>query len=294
MKKQIFQASLAIAMPALLIGCGPTQDTATTDTTEPDVAQTEVTETAETADTGDLQAYANGEERPQVGFTSADGWDLTFDHIYVHLSDISAYQMDPPYDYTSQEAIQDAEVEVSWEPTTVDLVTGDEDDPTVRVGEVSNAQPGHYNAISWRMAPAPDGPAEGYSMVIIGTGERDGETVDFVLNIDREFAYSCGDFVGDERKGFLEAGETADVEATFHFDHLFGEGSRSPDDALNVSAFGFEPLAALATDGRIEADLDTLQAALPVEDFARLESSLVELGHAGEGHCYEAISGQTS
>jgi hypothetical protein len=288
MKKQIFQASLIVAIPALLLGCDP-PDTATPDTT-----QTEVTETTEATDVGVLQVYANGEERPQVGFTSADGWDLTFDHIYVYFSELKAYQTNPPYDYTSLQEIQDAETEVSWEATTVDLVTGDEDDPTVLVGEVRDAQLGHYNAISWRMSPAPDGPAEGYSMVIIGTAERDGETVDFVLNIEREFAYYCGDFVGDERKGFLETSETADVEATFHFDHLFGEGSRSPDDPLNVSAFGFDPLAALATDGQVEANLATLQAALPAEDFARLESSLNELGHAGEAHCYEAISGQTS
>ncbi len=37
-----------------------------------------------------------------------------------------------------------------------------------------------------------------------------------------------------------------------------------------------------------------LKAELSADDYARLESSLVELGHAGEGHCFEANSGQTS
>jgi hypothetical protein len=291
MKKYIIQASLALAIPSLLLGCGTTQNTATTEAPQAETAQTEASPDA--AESGVLQVYANGEERPQVGFTSADGWDLSFENIYVHFSELKAYQTEQPYDATTGEEIQNAAKEVSFEPGTVDLVTGNEDDPTVLVSEVSGVEPGHYNAISWRVSPAPDGPAEGHSMVVVGTAERDGETVDFVLNVDREFAYYCGDFVGDERKGFVEPGETGELEATFHFDHLFGDGSNPADDPLNVTALGFDPIAALATDGQVEADLSTLQANLSPEDYARLEAALVELGHAGEGHCYEAVSGQS-
>lgn len=297
MKKYIIQASLALAIPSLLLGCGPSQNTATTEAPQAETAQTEVSPDTEASpdstDAGGLQVYANGEERPQAGFTSSDGWDLSFENIYVHFSELKAYQTEQPYDSDSGEEIQNAEKEVSLEPGTVDLVTGDEDNPTVLVSEVSGVEPGYYNAISWRMSPAPDGPAEGYSMVIVGTAERDGETVDFVLNVDRELAFYCGDFVGDERKGFVEPGEMGELEATFHFDHLFGDGSNPADDPLNVTALGFDPIAALATDGQVEADLSTLQANLSPEDYARLEAALVELGHAGEGHCYEAVSGQS-
>jgi hypothetical protein len=290
MKRQIVQAGLILALPGLLLGCGPTQ---TTSTSEAPQTETQTATSPDAAEAGTLQVFANGEERPQVGFTSSDGWDLTFENIYVHFSELKAYQTEQPYDATAGAEIQNAAKEVELEAGTVDLVTGNEDDPTVLVSEVSGVEPGHYNAISWRMSPASDGPAEGYSMVIVGTAERDGETVDFVLNVDREFAYYCGDFVGDERKGFVEPGDSGELEATFHFDHLFGEGSNPADDPLNLTALGFDPIAALATDGRVEADLSTLQANLSPEDYDRLEAALVELGHAGEGHCYEAVSGQS-
>jgi hypothetical protein len=289
MKKRLLQGVLALTAPVLLWGCETTPQATAPDTTgEPTAADTTDTDGAT------LEFYGNAEERPQVGFTSGDGWDLTFDHIYANFTDIRAYQTEPPYDYMSLEPIQDAEVEVSFPGESVDLVTGDEDNPTVLISETSDVPAGHYNAISYRLSPASDGPGEGYSLVIIGTAERDGETIDFVLNLEQELDYYCGEFIGDERKGIVAAGETADLEATLHFDHLFGEGSRAADDPLNQSAFGFDPLAALAEDGQVEADMASLQAALSAEDYARLESSLIELGHAGEGHCFEANSGQTS
>jgi hypothetical protein len=286
MKKILLRSTLIIALPLLVLGCDTTPQTTVTE----DAPAT----TTETTEGGTLEIYGNAEERPQVGFTSGDGWELSFEHLYVNFSEIKAYQTDPPYDYTSLTPIQNPVTEVSFAPQSVDLVTGNEDDPTVFLDSQSDVPEGHYNAISYNITPATDGPGEGYSIVIIGTAERDGETVDFVLNLEQELNYYCGEYIGDERRGILAAGDEASLEATLHLDHLFGEGSRPADDPLNQSAFRFDPLAALATDGRVEANMALLQAELSAEDYARLESSLVELGHAGEGHCFDAVSGQTS
>jgi hypothetical protein len=285
MKHSLVRGLLALAVPVLLLSC---------DAPPPTTAGGDTADTVTAAESGTLDVFGNAEERPQVGFTSGDGWELSFNHIYVNFANIRAYQSDPPYDYASLSPIANPLVEVDLGNQSVDLVTGDEDAPQVLLASVTDAPAGQYNAISYRLTPAAEGPGEGYSLVIIGTATRDGETIDFVLNLEQELAYYCGEYIGDERKGFLTAGDRAELEATLHLDHLFGEGSRPADDPLNQSAFGFNPLAALAVDGRVEVNMAALQGSLSTEDFARLQSSLVELGHAGEGHCFEAQSGQTS
>jgi len=125
------------------------------------------------------------------------------------------------------------------------LPEGDESAPPILVDEVSDAPVGRYNAISWKMARAKSGPAAGYSLVIIGTAEKDGQSMDFTINVDEECEYCCGEYVGDERKGILVP----------------------PDDELNLAAVGFEPFA----DG--------------VEVGTILNMTEMHLGHVGEGHC---------
>ncbi len=71
--------------------------------------------------------------------------------------------------------------------------------------------------------------------------------INFDISLNRPIQYLCGEYVGDERKGIIQAGETGELETTFHFDHIFGDSETSPDDALNVDALGFEPLAKLAS-----------------------------------------------
>lgn len=235
------------------------------------------------AETGTLEFRASGEDRAVDGFTSKDGWELSFDHIYVTLADLTAYQTDPPFDAFSEEELA-AAVEVSLgDPITVDLTADADDEDSVLVGSVT-APAGRYNALSWRVVPAPDGPAEGYSMVFAGSATRDGETVNFVLKLSSEVTYSCGDFVGDVRKGILAANDTSDVQATFHLDHLFGEEGK--EESFNQIALGFDPLAELATDGRVDVSTEELAELLSAEDYALLtETVFPELGHAGEGHC---------
>ena len=214
---------------------------------------------------GTLQFYAEGEERAREGLVSKDGWSITFDHIYVTLSDITAYQTDPPYDPQTQTNI-DHKVKASLQGTyTVDLAeAGGVDDPRQFVGEITRQPAGHYNAISWRIVKAETGPAAGYSLLMIGTAEKDGETVDFTIGVDQEVEFRGGEYVGDERKGILESGSTADLEMTFHLDHIFGDGLKAPDDEINLDSLGFEPLRT---------------------DSGALDLAQLHVAHVGEGHC---------
>ena len=152
----------------------------------------------------------------------------------------------------------------------------------ILVGTVEAAA-GRYNALAWELVRAPDGLADGAVILMEGRATKDDVTLPFRISLDEESAYVCGDFVGDERKGILQAGETADLEATFHFDHLFGDGSAPPDADINTGALGFEPFAALAQDGRVDVDMAALQAGLSAEDYAKLTA--MHLAHVGEGHC---------
>ncbi|NEP34304.1 MAG: DUF4382 domain-containing protein, partial [Moorea sp. SIO3B2] len=58
------------------------------------------------------------------------------------------------------------------------------------------------------------------------------------------------------------------------------------NDPLNTGAIGFEPLAALAKDGKLEVTMAQLQSALPARTYQQLTQYILpNLGHVGEGHC---------
>lgn len=224
---------------------------------------------AASAVAGSLEFFANGEELATEGFVAPeltkDGWAIAFDHIFVTLADVTAYQAEPPYDAHAGGEVEGAVRAAAPEARTVDLVADAGEDSRLLVATVK-AAPGHYNAISWRVARAQAGPAEGFSMVFVGTAEKDGRSVPFRLETDEESTYRCGDYVGDERKGFVREGGTADLEMTFHLDHVFGRADKDADDPMNVAAPGFAPFA----DG---------------EGSHRLELRGLHVGHAGEAHC---------
>jgi len=259
-KPYITLAVLALLASSLLVGCGGTEQ-------------------------GALQFNANGEDFVRQGFVSKDGWAITFDHVYITLADVAAYQSDPPYDPHEGGPVQ-SEVETSLGGThTVDLAEGGEDAPPILVGQV-DAPTGHYNAISWKMARAAGDPAAGYSLVVVGKAEKDGQTVGFTVKIETEYTYTCGEYVGDERKGMLSKDGAADLEMTFHFDHIFGDADTPLDDELNVGATGFGPFAGAAEGGTLDIDLAGLQARLSAADYQMLMDILPTLGHVGEGHCH--------
>jgi hypothetical protein len=219
--------------------------------------------------TGTLQFYANGEDFVRQGFVSKDGWNITFDHVYITLTDITAYQTDPPYEAHDGGTIN-GDVAASLDGTfTVDLAEGGDDANPILVGELADVPDGQYNAISWTMAKASSGETSGYSLVMIGTAGKDDQVVDFTINIDAECSYDCGEYVGDERKGIVAEGGTADLEMTFHFDHIFGDYELAADNELNQGALGFEYFINYANGQLVDIDM-----------------AKMHLGHVGEGHCH--------
>lgn len=240
--------------------------------------------------TGTLLITANGEDFVRQGFVTKDGWQVNFDNVYVTLADISAYQTDPPFDPDKQaqpNAIYEVDVSA---PITVDLAAGDETAAPIVVEKVSSAPAGRYNALAWEVVPAETGPSEGYSITMIGTATKEGSAVPFQIQLDDTLGFVCGDFIGDDRKGILGKDETAEVEATFHFDHLFGDNEQPASEDINVGALGFDPIAALASDGRVVVSSDDLEQNLDKADFEALQMLLPSLGHVGEGHCKETSS----
>lgn len=235
---------------------------------------------------GQLALYANGEDFIRAGFLSKDGWAMQFDHVYVTLADVTAYQSDPPFNPDTDDRPQAQITAQMPDPVTVDLAAGDESAEPILVAQFP-AAPGQYNALAWEMTPALNDPHAGYSLVLQGTAQKDSQAIPFLLQLKPQLSFLCGDYVGDERKGILAATGQADLEATFHFDHLFGDGNSDAEDAINQEALGFEPLAALAQDGRLEVTSADLQSQLSASDYKTLSNMLDSLGHVGEGHCQQ-------
>ncbi len=278
--KRLSVAVLAIFILALVAGCGGGGN---------NTEKGEEQNSEQGIQTGTLEFRANGEDFVRKGFTSKDGWNITFDNIYINLAEVTAYQADPPYDAEEGGEVK-AKTQVGLEGIhTVDLAEGGEDADPVLVGKIKDAPVGHYNALSWKMVNADQGPAKSYSLVIDGKAEKGGETIDFVIKDATEYKYTGGEYVGDERKGFVKEDKTGELEMTFHFDHIFGDAGMPADDELNTRAPGFAPFAGLAQNGKVEVSVAELKDKLDAETFNNLKHSLVTLGHVGEGHCHSEI-----
>lgn len=238
---------------------------------------------------GTLVITANGEDFVRQGFISKDGWQIDFEHVYVTLADIKAYQSEPAFEPEKQSqptAKQTVEVPV---PVTVDLAEGDASAEPIVVAKVDDAPSGRYNALSWQMVAPNEGPAAGFPLMLVGSAKKADESIRFQLQLSEQLAFVCGDFIGDTRKGILKEGQLADVEATFHFDHLFGDDNAPAEDDINQGALGFEPIAKLAQNGEVSLDSDDLQQTLNKDDYETLLTLLPSLGHVGEGHCEETL-----
>ncbi|WP_254565469.1 DUF4382 domain-containing protein [Oscillatoria sp. HE19RPO] len=290
-KNLIILTLLAGILPTLLMGC-ERDSTPVTSTPEPVTLESAPSETpgTETAsgETGTLQIVANGEDFVRDGFTSKDGWEINFNDVYVNLAEVTAYQTDPPYNPETDSQLNPKQQVQLDGVKTVDL-TATPENPSPVLAEVP-APAGQYNALSWKMVQGTEGPTAGYSLIMDGTAQKDGQTIPFVLKLDREMAFTCGEFVGDQRKGMVSPGSQGQLEATFHFDHLFGDAGAPADDEINVKALGFEPIAALASGDQVNMTATELQQALTPEDYQTLQNLLPSLGHVGEGHCQESTS----
>jgi hypothetical protein len=275
-KQQVLLTAFAIGLPLFTLGCGGT--------TTPSDEETTTNESTSTGGSGTITLVANGEDFVRQGFVTKDGWQVDFDHVYVTLDDVTAYQSEPAFDPDKDQDIQGKdEVTLVSEPTTVDLAEGGADVDPIQVTE-EKASPGMYNALAWQLV-TPEAGEVNSAMVLEGTAQKDDRTIDFVLNLDQPLAYQCGEYVGDARKGFLEADMQTELETTFHFDHIFGDAEAPADDAINTGAVGFDPMAELADNGTLNVDLATLEQELSPENYQTLEKAIQGLGHVGEGHC---------
>ncbi len=238
---------------------------------------------------GTLNLVANGEDFVRQGFVTKDGWSISFDRVAVNLSDVTAYQIEAPFEPTEADKIDTLEyqekVSLLDTPQIVDLAEGEADAEPIVVANIE-VNPGFYNAVAWKIDTAGENsPLAGKTMELQGTASKDDRVVNFDLSLNRPIQYLCGEYVGDERKGMIPPGETGEVETTFHFDHIFGDGEASADDAINVDALGFAPLAQLASGDRLNIDDATLSQQLSPEDREKLTKAVIGLGHVGEGHC---------
>ncbi|MBP0020926.1 MAG: DUF4382 domain-containing protein [Cyanobacteria bacterium SBLK] len=268
-------AILAIATPLAFVGCSSSQSSSETNTP------------VTTDEKGILQLVANGEDFVRQGFTTKDGWQITFDNVFVTLADVTAYQSDPPYNPESDKAIANQTKVILLEgQKIVDLAEGDAKADLVLVAEVE-AKAGMYNALTWKVVKAKNGEVESQAILLKGQAEKAGKMIDFEIAFDKELEYSCGEFVGDKRKGVVKNSKTSQIETTFHFDHIFGDAEAAADDRINMSSIGFDPFAALTEDSQLDIDLNTLKERLDAETYQTLEFAIVGLGHVGEGHCLE-------
>jgi hypothetical protein len=283
-KQQLLLTTLAIGLPLLTLGCG-NQTPSSEETTTPS-EETTTSDSTSTSGSGTLILVANGEDFVRQGFVTKDSWQVDFDHVYVTLDEVTAYQSEPPFDPENDQDIQAKnEVTLVGEPTTVDLAEGGAEAAPIRVTE-EKASPGLYNALAWKLV-TPEAGEVNSAIVLEGTAQKEDRTIDFVLNLDKPLAYQCGEYVGDERKGVLEENAQTQLETTFHFDHIFGDAEAPADDAINTGAVGFEPMAELADNGSLNADMATLEQELSAENYQTLEKAIQGLGHVGEGHCKE-------
>ncbi len=232
------------------------------------------------ASTGELHIHANGEDFIREGFVSKDGWNLTFAHVKLHFAEVRALQTDPPFnpDQGGSPVIRQ-EVRLTSLPEVVDLQSPE----PVPIGTLAGAPTGFYNALAWQLTPTPG--LGGGSILLEGTAVKGTVKLPFRLVVDRGYGVLCGEYIGEERRGILQPGGAATLEATFHFDHLFGDGDQDLGDPLNQQALGFAPLAALAKQGRVDLTYSQLQSQLSPKDRETLTKALLGLSHTGEGHC---------
>jgi len=273
MKKELLVTGLSLGIPLLSWGCDtPTNNGETTDRNTD-------------RGSGTIKLVANGEAFARQEFVTKDDWTINFDHVYVTLDQVTAYQSDPPFNPDQDQQISaEQDVTLVSEATTIDLAQGD---GPLKV-TTKQAPAGEYNAIAWQVISPKQGKTDS-AIVLEGTAEKQGETIDFILNLDQPLSYQCGEYVGELRKGILEAGGETELETTFHFDHIFGDGEAAEDDEINTNAVGFAPMADLANEKRLETDLDALEQQLSAQNYETLMEAIKGLGHVGEGHCQETL-----
>ena len=233
-----------------------------------------------------LRLVANGEDFVRQGFVSKDGWSINFDRLDVNFSNATAYATKSAFEPQKGDTKASVEFEhqAEFAPRIIDLAERGADAEPIVVAETT-VPTGFYNALVWELSTAQeDSPIAGNTMVLEGQATKNGEIIDFKLGFNRPVEYVCGEFVGDDRLGIVGE-EPGEVEATLHFDHIFGDADTPPEDALNRDALGFQPLAQLASQGMVGLNDEDFAERLSEADYQKLTEAIAGLGHVGEGHC---------
>ncbi len=244
---------------------------------------------AASTEEGSLALVANGEDFVRQGFISKDGWQINFDRLYVNFSNATAYSAESSFEPQKGDTKNSIEYQNKAEffntAKTVDLAEGEADAEPIVVAQ-ANVPSGFYNALTWKLSTADaDSPIAGNTIALQGQAVKDGETINFDLGFNQPGEYVCGEFIGEDRQGIVTADNPGQVEATFHFDHIFGDADTPASDALNQDALGFGPLANLASNGTLQLDEAELASQLSESEYQQLTEAVFGLGHVGEGHC---------
>ena len=265
-KFSLIIVNISILLSTTIISCSSENDNTTSSST----------------DEGTIQLVVNGENFVRNGFVTKDSWKIDFERVAVNVANVKAYQTDPAFNPDQDQEIEAQEtVAILDEAKTVDLTEGTR---AIALEQVQ-AIPGAYNALTWDLVPQDDSDFQNQTIVMKGQAVKDGELVNFLLGFALPVTYRCGEYVGDDRKGIVQPGESSEVEMTLHFDHIFGDIDTPAEDSLNQDALGFQPLAELAQEGVVEADWQTLEQKLAPQDVQTLTKAIIGLGHVGEGHC---------
>ncbi len=224
------------------------------------------------SDKGTLEFKANGEDFVREGFIDKDGWEISFDKLFVNLGDVKAFTED------------EGETKIC-KTKMIDLAAGDENAEPIKFGEAV-VEPGNYKGLQFSLKKANDGEHKGFSIIMIGKAERGEKKVDFTIKLDHEVGWMCHEgFVGDTIKGIVKKGKVAEVEMTFHFDHIFGNGKAPKEGHVNKGAVGFEYFNKFEKDGKLNIVQQNLAFETDRNDYKKLLTALDNLGHTGEGHC---------
>jgi len=213
---------------------------------------------------------ANGEDFVRQGFIDKQGWSISFDKLFVNLSDITAYNKK-----------ENLKTSLAGE-YLVDLAKGSESAEPITVGEVKT-KAGNYQSLKFRLKRANQGEYKGYTIIMIGTAKKANNTIPFEIKLDEEMLFDGKEgYVGDKIKGVLKENDSADVEMTFHFDHIFGDIEAEKDDHINTGSVGFDFFNRFQKDGQVKVSQTELKNET---EYKTLIHAIWTLGHLGEGHC---------
>lgn len=249
--------------------------------------------------TGTLTMTANGEDFIRDGFVSKDGWMLNFDHFYVTLANVTAFQvavassdkLQPAHPGHEHADLPDGTAHiVRFGQIVVDLAQGE---APIEISSDTKAPIGNYNYVNFDIAQASGDADElvegvaGFSIVMIGTASKGATDVEFTIKLTETLKFrDCGPTEG----AIVTEGGVGTAEVTLHSDHIFGDQETLGEaDSVNGEAVGFAPFFAFADTTVTPAQIDLVQATMAETmsgaDYEAFLNVLKTIGHTGEAHC---------